>query len=127
RPHTDVSLARKGKAATGSRVTVRGWVRTRRDSKAGLSFIHLHDGSCFDPLQGVASVALSNYESEIKKLTTGCAVAATGVLAESQGQGQAVELQAESVDVVGWVDDPEGYPIQQKRTSFEYLREVAHL
>ena len=125
--HIDVSSVLKGKAATGSRVTVRGWVRTRRDSKAGLSFIHVHDGSCFDPLQVVASNTLPNYESEIKKLTSGCAVTATGVLAASQGQGQAVELQAESVEVVGWVDDPEAYPIQQKKTSFEYLREVAHL
>ena len=125
--YVDVSSALKEKAATGSRVTVRGWVRTRRDSKAGLSFIHLHDGSCFDPLQVVASHTLPNYESEIKKLTSGCAITATGVLAASQGQGQSVELQAESVDIVGWVDDPEAYPIQQKKTSFEYLREVAHL
>jgi asparaginyl-tRNA synthetase len=123
----DVSSALKGKTPTGSRVIVRGWVRTRRDSKAGLSFIHVHDGSCFDPLQVVAASTLSNYDSEIKRLTSGCAIAATGVLAASQGQGQAVELQAESVDVIGWVDDPEAYPIQQKRTSFEYLREVAHL
>jgi len=129
-PHADyidVASALKGKAATGSRATVRGWVRTRRDSKAGLSFVHVHDGSCFDPLQIVAAGTLPNYESEIKHLTSGCSIIATGVLAASQGQGQAVELQAESVEVVGWVDDPEGYPIQQKKTSFEYLREVAHL
>jgi asparaginyl-tRNA synthetase len=111
----------------GTQVTVRGWVRTRRDSKAGLSFIHLHDGSCFDPVQVVAPAALPNYESEIKKLTSGCSVIARGVLSPSQGQGQAVELQAEAVEVVGWVDDPDTYPIQPKRASFEYLREVAHL
>jgi asparaginyl-tRNA synthetase len=108
-------------------VTLRGWVRTRRDSKAGLSFIHLHDGSCFDPVQVVAPAALPNYESEIKRLTSGCSVVATGTLTPSQGQGQAVELQADSVQVVGWVDDPDTYPIQPKKTSFEYLREVAHL
>jgi asparaginyl-tRNA synthetase len=125
--YVDVSSALNGKAAAGSRVTVRGWVRTRRDSKAGLSFVHLHDGSCFDPLQVVAANSLPNYESEIKHLTSGCAITATGVLTASQGQGQAVELQAESVEVVGRVDDPEAYPIQQKKTSFEYLREVAHL
>ena len=125
--HVDVSSVLKGSPPPGTRVTVRGWVRTRRDSKAGLSFIHVHDGSGFDPLQIVAANTLPNYESEIKKLTTGCAVTATGVLAASQGQGQAVELQAETVTVVGWVDDPEGYPIQPKKTSFEYLREVAHL
>ncbi|HZR22565.1 MAG TPA: asparagine--tRNA ligase [Vicinamibacterales bacterium] len=117
----------KGDVPVGSRATVRGWVRTRRDSKAGLSFIHVHDGSCFDPLQVVAPASLANYENEIRKLTTGCSVIATGTLAASQGQGQTVELQAESVEVVGWVDDPDTYPIQPKKTSFEYLREVAHL
>ena len=125
--HIEVSSVLKGKIPTGSRVTLRGWVRTRRDSKAGLSFIHLHDGSCFDPVQVVAQSTLPNYESEIKHLTSGCAITATGVLSASQGQGQAVEVQAEAVEVVGWVDDPEAYPIQQKKTSFEYLREVAHL
>ena len=125
--HMDVSSVLKGKAPTGSQVTVRGWVRTRRDSKAGLSFVHLHDGSCFDPIQIVAPSQLPNYESEIKKLSSGCALTATGVVTASQGLGQAIEIQASAVEVVGWVDDPEGYPIQQKKTSFEYLREVAHL
>src|SRR5687768_1262035 len=125
--HADISAVLKGRIPVGRRVAVRGWVRTRRDSKAGLSFVHVHDGSSFDPLQVVAAAQLPNYESEVKKLTSGCAVIATGVLVESQGQGQAVELQAETVEVVGWVDDPEGYPIQPKRASFEYLREVAHL
>jgi len=125
--HIDVASVLKGKVPTGSRVTVRGWVRTRRDSKAGVSFIHLHDGSCFDPVQVVAAAALPNYESEIKKLTSSCSVVATGTVTASQGQGQAVEIQAESVQVVGWVDDPDTYPIQPKKTSFEYLREVAHL
>jgi asparaginyl-tRNA synthetase len=123
----DVASVLQGKVPTGSQVTVRGWVRTRRDSKAGLSFIHVHDGSCFDPVQVVAPAGLPNYESEVKKLTSGCSVIATGVLSASQGQGQAVELQAERVEVVGWVDDPEAYPIQPKRASFEYLRDVAHL
>jgi len=125
--HVDVASVLAGKVRTGSAVTVRGWVRTRRDSKAGLSFIHLHDGSCFAPLQVVAPAALPNYEGEIRKLTSGCSVIARGTLTPSQGAGQAVELQAEMVEVVGWVDDPEAYPIQPKRASFEYLREVAHL
>jgi asparaginyl-tRNA synthetase len=125
--HADIAAILKGHTPVGSRVTVRGWVRTRRDSKAGLSFIHVHDGSCFDPIQVVASGQLPNYETDVKKLTSGCAVIARGVLVESQGQGQAVELQADAIDVVGWVDDPEAYPIQPKRASFEYLREVAHL
>src|ERR1043165_3353389 len=100
--HVDVSSVLKGRVAVGARVTVRGWVRTRRDSKAGLSFIHVHDGSCFDPIQVVAPSQLPNYESEIKKLTSGCAVIASGVLVQSQGQGQSVEVQADTVDVVGW-------------------------
>jgi asparaginyl-tRNA synthetase len=123
----DVASVLRGKVPTGSEVTLRGWVRTRRDSKAGVSFIHLHDGSCFDPIQVVAPAGLANYESEVKKLTSGCSVIATGVLTASQGQGQTVEVQADRVEVVGWVDDPEAYPIQPKRASFEYLRDVAHL
>ena len=115
-----------GRSETGP-VTVRGWVRSRRDSKAGFSFIHLSDGSCFDALQIVAPGTLPNYQSEIARLTSGCSVIVRGVVTPSQGKGQAVELQAESVEVVGWIDDPEAYPIQPKRTSFEYLREIAHL
>jgi asparaginyl-tRNA synthetase len=125
--HVDVSSVLTGKVATGSPVAVRGWVRTRRDSKAGVSFIHLHDGSCFDPLQVVAPAALPNYDSEIRKLTSGCSVVVRGTLAASPAAGQAVELRADSIEIVGWVDDPEAYPIQPKRASFEYLREVAHL
>jgi asparaginyl-tRNA synthetase len=124
-----VSVARifLGQVALGAEVTVRGWVRTRRDSKAGLSFIHLHDGSCFEPIQVVAPGDLPNYQTEIGKLGAGCAVAVTGTVVASQGKGQAVELAARTVEVVGWVDDPETYPIQQKRHTLEYLREVAHL
>ena len=125
--YVDVSSALKGTRPAGSRVTIRGWVRTRRDSKAGLSFVHVHDGSCFDPIQVVASKDLPNYDSEVRRLSTGCSVIATGVLAESQGKGQAIELQADTVEVVGWIDDPESYPIQPKPASFEFLREVAHL
>src|SRR5687768_9186366 len=125
--YADISTLISGKAPIGSPVTVRGWVRTRRDSKAGLSFLHVHDGSCFAPIQVVAPARLPNYENEVLKLTSGCAVIAKGVLAASQGQGQAVEVQADAIEVVGWVEDPEAYPIQPKKTSFEYLREVAHL
>ena len=124
-----VSVARVfgGQVPIGAEVTVRGWVRTRRDSKAGLSFIHVHDGSCFEPLQVVAPGDLPNYQTEIAKLGAGCAVAVTGTLVASQGKGQAVEISARAVEVVGWVDDPETYPIQPKRHTLEYLREVAHL
>lgn len=116
-----------GKIAVGTTATVKGWVRTRRTSKAGISFIALHDGSCFDTVQIVAPQELSNYESEITKLGAGCAIAATGSLVESEGQGQSVEIQATEIHVVGWVDDPETYPIAKKQHTFEYLRGVAHL
>ncbi|MCC6757779.1 MAG: asparagine--tRNA ligase [Arenimonas sp.] len=116
-----------GKVAVGETVTVQGWVRTRRDSKAGLSFINLSDGSGFAPIQVVAPALLANYESEVKRLSAGCAVRATGAVAASEGQGQAYELQAETIEVVGWVEDPETYPIQPKAHSLEFLREVAHL
>ena len=116
-----------GGVAAGSEVTVRGWVRTRRDSKAGLSFVNLSDGSCFAAIQVVAPATLGNYEAEVKRLSAGCAVIATGTLVPSQGQGQSFELQASAVEVVGWVDDPETYPIQPKAHSLEFLREVAHL
>ena len=116
-----------GRAAVGARATVQGWIRTRRDSKAGLSFLLVHDGSCFDALQVVAPATLGNYHDEVLHLTAGCAVAVSGTVAPSQGAGQAVELLADAVVVVGWVDDPETYPISPKRHTFEYLREVAHL
>ena len=116
-----------GKIAVGQTVTVQGWVRTRRDSKAGLSFINVSDGSCFAPVQVVAPALLGNYESEIKRLSAGCSVRATGTVAASEGQGQSFELQASTIEVVGWVEDPETYPIQPKAHSLEFLREVAHL
>jgi asparaginyl-tRNA synthetase len=122
-----ISEALAGKVPVGSTVTVKGWVRTRRDSKAGVSFVHISDGSCFDPIQVVAPSTLSNYASDVQKLTSGCAVVATGELTQSPAKGQAVEVQAKSIEVLGWIDDPETYPIQPKKHSYEYLREVAHL
>jgi asparaginyl-tRNA synthetase len=116
-----------GRPPVGARATAQGWIRTRRDSKAGLSFLALHDGSCFDSLQVVAPETLGNYHDDVLHLTAGCAVTVTGTVAASQGAGQTVELLADSVVVVGWVDDPDTYPISPKRHSFEYLREVAHL
>jgi asparaginyl-tRNA synthetase len=116
-----------GKPAVGAEITIKGWVRTRRDSKAGFSFINVHDGSCFDAIQVVAPGELENYASEVQKLTTGCAVECTGTLVESAGRGQQFEIQGSSIKVIGWVEDPETYPIQPKRHSFEFLREVAHL
>jgi asparaginyl-tRNA synthetase len=116
-----------GRAPTDTPVVVCGWVRTRRDSKAGLSFIHLSDGSCFHPVQVVAPAELANYASEVQKLTAGCAVQAIGMIVPSPNAGQPFELHATQIRVVGWVDDPDSYPIQPKPHSMEFLREVAHL
>ncbi len=117
----------QGRAAVDSEVTVRGWVRTRRDSKAGISFLAVYDGSCFNPLQAVVNNSLPNYQDEVLRLTTGCSIEVTGTVVASPGEGQSFELQATSIKVVGWVDDPDTYPMAAKRHSIEYLREVAHL
>lgn len=116
-----------GKTPLGQAITVQGWVRTRRDSKAGLSFVTLHDGSSFEPLQIIAPAELPNYQSEVLHLTAGCALRVAGELIASSGKGQTVELRAARIEVVGWVEDPETYPIAPKAHSFEYLRSVAHL
>jgi asparaginyl-tRNA synthetase len=116
-----------GRAPKETPVTLKGWVRTRRDSKAGFSFIHLSDGSSFHPVQVVAPKHLPNYDQEVLHLTAGCAIEATGSIVPSPAKGQPFEMQAASVKVVGWVDDPDSYPIQPKPHSLEFLREVAHL
>ena len=116
-----------GEAPPDAPVTVKGWVRTRRDSKAGISFVHLSDGSSFHPLQVVAPATLPNYTDEVLQLTTGCAVEATGTIVPSPAKGQPFEMQASAIKVIGWVDDPDTYPIQPKPHTMEYLREVAHL
>ena len=124
---TTVAAALGGEIATGQIITVRGWLRSKRDSKAGISFLAVHDGSSFDPIQAVVPAELANYESEVLKLSTGCAVEVSGELVASQGKGQSLEIQATGVVVRGGVDDPETYPIAKKRHSFEYLRTQAHL
>ena len=110
----------------GKSVVLQGWVRTRRDSKAGFSFIEINDGSCQGNIQIIADAALENYESELKSLTAGCSIRAEGEIKESGGKGQSTELHASSVTVYGWAD-PDTYPLQKKRHSFEKLREWAHL
>jgi len=124
---TSVVKLLSDKVPVGSEVTVRGWVRSKRESKAGFCFIAIHDGSCFDTLQIIAPNTLDNYESEISNITTGCSLTITGRLSASEGGGQLVEIQAKSIAVVGWVEDPQNYPIAKKRHSFEYLRTQAHL
>jgi asparaginyl-tRNA synthetase len=116
-----------GRAPKDAPVVVKGWVRTRRDSKAGISFVNLSDGSCFHPVQVVAPNTLANYADEVQKLTAGCSVEATGSIVPSPAKGQPFEMQATAIKVVGWVDDPDSYPIQPKAHTLEFLREVAHL
>jgi asparaginyl-tRNA synthetase len=105
-------------------VTVEGWLRTVRHGK-NVSFLDISDGSCMSGIQAVAPPTLNNYESEVKKLTTGCSVGVTGQLVESPGKGQRYEIQAESVAVIGWAD--QDYPLQKKRHTFEFLRTLGHL
>ncbi|MFZ2445463.1 MAG: asparagine--tRNA ligase [Syntrophobacteraceae bacterium] len=111
---------------TGKTVRVQGWVRTRRDSKAGISFIELNDGSCLKSLQVVAGLDRPEYREVLEKITTGCAVLVEGTVAPSPGKGQAVEVQADRIELYGWAD-PAVYPLQKKRHSFEFLRQIAHL
>jgi asparaginyl-tRNA synthetase len=116
-----------GRAPSDTPVTLKGWVRTRRDSKAGISFVHVSDGSCFHPVQVVAPNTLANYADEVTRLTAGCALEATGTIVPSPAKGQPFEMQASGIKVVGWIEDPDTYPIQPKPHTMEYLREVAHL
>jgi asparaginyl-tRNA synthetase len=123
--HLSVKEARQA-TSVGKIATVRGWVRTRRDSKGGFSFVEVNDGSCLANLQVVADAKLPNYESEIKQLSAGCSVSVRGEVKASGGKEQATEIHATEVTVHGWAD-PEAYPLQKKRHSFEKLREWAHL
>jgi len=116
-----------GAAPADRPVTIRGWVRTRRDSKAGISFVNVSDGSSFHPVQVVVPNTLANYASEVLHLTAGCSVEATGTIVPSPAKGQPFEMQAAAIKVIGWVEDPDSYPIQPKPHTFEFLRDVAHL
>src|SRR5207247_5388795 len=113
-------------SAVGKQILLQGWVRTRRDSKGGFSFLELNDGSCFGNVQIVADGNLPNYEAEIKKLNVGCSVTIEGDVLKSPAKGQATEVKASKVIVHGWCD-ADAYPIQKKGASFEFLRSVAHL
>ncbi len=116
-----------GDVSVGSKILVEGWVRSRRDSKAGFSFLAVYDGSCFDAIQVVIDANINNYQSDVLNLSAGCAVSCEGELVASQGKGQSIELQVSRIEVKGWVEEPQSYPIAKKRHTFEYLRSVAHL
>jgi len=122
---TSVAQARRPESV-GSQILLQGWVRTRRDSKGGFSFIELNDGSSFGNIQIVAPGTLANYETDIKRLTVGCSVSVEGLVKASPGKGQATEVEATNVTVHGW-SDADTFPIQKKGASFEFLRSVAHL
>ena len=115
------------RADFGAEVVLHGWVRTRRDSKGGFSFIELNDGSSLLGIQVVADGELANYKSELTQIGTGCSIRVHGKLQESPGKGQTVEVHASRIEVLGWVEDPDTYPLQKKRHSMEFLRQVAHL
>ncbi len=112
--------------AIGSEVVLQGWLRTRRDSKAGFSFLELNDGSCMGNIQVIAEAGLDNYEADVKRLTVGSSLTVVGTVRESPGKGQATEVQAGQIQVHG-IADGESYPLQKKRHSFEFLRTIAHL
>lgn len=109
----------------GSEITINGWVRTRRDT-GSFSFLEVNDGSCLANIQVIAESELSNYDGEIKKLSAGCSVTINGRLEKSPAKGQNVEIHASKIVVVGW-SDPDEYPLQKKRHSFEFLRGISHL
>jgi len=125
--HYTVKSLLAGQAKAGSAIIAKGWVRTRRDSKAGFSFINLYDGSCFNPIQIVAENSLENYQDEILRLTAGCSIIVDGELVQSPGKGQSFEIKAKKIQVIGFVEHPDSYPIQPKPHTLEYLRENAHL
>ncbi|MCY7274740.1 MAG: asparagine--tRNA ligase, partial [Phormidesmis sp. CAN_BIN44] len=106
-------------------VTIKGWVRTKREQK-GFSFIEVNDGSSMAGLQVVMNADLPDYESVVKRLSTGASVEVSGVLVSSLGKGQRIEVKADVVIVYGEAD-AETYPLQKKRHSFEFLREIGHL
>jgi len=109
----------------GASVVAQGWLRTRRDSGT-FSFLEVNDGSCLKSIQVIAEDTLANYHQDVKRLTTGCSLRVQGTLVTSPAQGQPVEIRAERVEVLGWAD-PDSYPLQKKRHSFEFLRSIAHL
>src|ERR1043165_8595304 len=115
---TTVALVRR-EESIGKQVRLQGWVRTRRDSKGGFSFIELNDGSCFGNAQIVADGALANYESEVKKLNVGCSVTIEGEVLKSPAKGQATEVKASKVIVHGW-RAAAAYPIHKKGAPFEF-------
>ncbi len=126
---TDISSQRIKKIISappwGATLEIKGWLKSKREAK-GFSFLDVSDGSCLQGLQVIADSALANYQTDIKKLTTGCSLRIVGVLQKSPAKGQSAELVAQEISVYGWAD-PDHYPLQKKRQSFEFLRSLPHL
>jgi asparaginyl-tRNA synthetase len=120
-----VAQARKAESV-GREARLQGWVRTRRDSKGGFSFIEINDGSCMGNVQVIAEAALPNYQSEVLHLGVGASVTVEGPVQASPAKGQATEVRATRLVVHGGAD-PAKYPLQKKGHSMEFLREIAHL
>ncbi|URJ26370.1 asparagine--tRNA ligase [Blochmannia endosymbiont of Camponotus modoc] len=116
-----------GNVSKNTEITIQGWIRTRRDSKAKISFLDLYDGSCINSLQIIAYDQLDNYKNEILRLTSGCSVIIVGIIVKSIGIKQHVEVIAKNIKILGWIEDPSTYPITAKKHTMEYLREVSHL
>lgn len=125
---TSIKSILRGDVSPGTEVRIQGWVRTKRGSRADFAFVNVHDGSCFDALQVVCEAsALANFEADVSGLNSGASVDVVGTLAVSQGKGQSVELHATTFVLVGGVEDPDTYPMPQKRHTLEHLRANAHL
>ena len=108
-----------------SAVTVKGWIRTKRESK-NFCFIEINDGSCLNNLQIIINGTIKNYDEILSDCNTGASVEAIGKIVESAGAKQSIELQAESLTVIGKCPQDE-YVLQKKHHSFEYLRTIGHL
>jgi asparaginyl-tRNA synthetase len=121
-----IEILKTDRGSAGDSVRVNGWVRTRRDSKAGVSFIELNDGSCLKNLQIVADHSRPAMQGILATVTNGCSLSVEGTVESSPGKGQSVEVHASSMEVLGHAE-PETYPLQKKRHSFEFLRDIAHL
>jgi len=122
-----IDLLQKNSKYIETTVTLGGWVRTRRDSKIGISFIAVNDGSTLNSIQIIASNELDNYKHEILKLTSGCSIIVTGILTQSPGTSQLLEIHAKKIEIIGWIHNPYTYPLPSKYHTLEYLREHAHL
>ncbi len=118
-------LTQNHEAIVGKDHAVKGWVKTVRNQKS-MTFLEVNDGSCFGNLQVLLEASIPSYEQLLSQLTTGVAVAVSGPIVESPGQNQNIEMHAKELSIIGPVD-PEVYPLQKKRHSFEFLRTIAHL